>query len=202
MKIVNYREPKSSFLSMEKDLSLIVDVLLKNKNLKKLLHYTSEDALKRPELTEDETYELIGENIKIVPKLYIDGSVLCYLIISFDNFIENQTNPEFRDNVIVFDIICHFNQWQLNDMKLRPYRIAAEIDTMLNKKHLTGIGRLEFMGANQMILNDEFGGLTMMYMAIHGEEDKKTQPNPADQEQFKKDFDELFNNDEEPWTLD
>jgi hypothetical protein len=44
MKIVNYREPKSSFLSMEKDLSLIVDVLLKNKNLyfflKKVFNYS------------------------------------------------------------------------------------------------------------------------------------------------------------------
>ena len=77
---------------------------------------------------------------------------------------------------------------------MRPYRIAAEIDSMFDNKRLTGIGELHFMGANQIILNDEFAGLTLMYEAIHGGEDKKKTPNPIDQEKFEKDFDELFNN--------
>ena len=200
MKIVNYKEPKSSFLAMEKDLGIIIDIFLKNKNLKKLLYYNTPSALGKPALTEEESYSLIGKNIKTVPKLYIDGSVLTYVIISFDNFTPNNTNPEFRDSIINFDIICHFDQWQLKDMQLRPYRIAAEIDTMFNNKHLTGIGKLQFMGTSQIILNDEFAGLTMMYSAIHGEEDKKNMPNPAKQEQFEKDFNELFNSDE--WILD
>ena len=200
MKVVKYKTPRSSFLSMDKDLGIIVDCILKNKNLKKLLYYTTPRALTMPSLNEEESVELIGKNIKIVPKLYIDGSVLAYIIISFDNFTTNATNPEFRDNIVSFDIICHFDQWQLEDMQLRPYRIAAEIDSMFNDKHLTGIGTLQFLGANQIILNDEFAGLTMMYSAIHGEEDKKNQPNPAKQEQFEADFNELYNNDE--WTLD
>jgi len=74
---------------------------------------------------------MFGKEIKNVPKLYIDKSVLNYIIISFDNFVESE-NPEFRDNIIEFDIICHFDQWQLKDYNLRPYRIAAEIDSMLN----------------------------------------------------------------------
>jgi len=44
---------------------------------------------------------------------------------------------------------------------------------MFNDKRLTGIGKLEFLGANQMILTDEYAGLCVMYQAIHGEEDKK-----------------------------
>lgn len=202
MRVVNYREPHSSFLSVDKDLQIIIDNLLKNKNFKKLLHYTTKNALKQKNLTEEETVKLIGKNIKIVPKLYINKEVLIYIIVSFDNFVLNDTNPQFRDNIITFDIICHFDQWQLDDMQLRPYRLAAEIDTMFNDQHLTGIGTLQFLGANQIVLNDEFAGLTLMYAAIHGGEDKKNQPNPAKQEQFEKDFDELFNNDEDPWTLD
>jgi hypothetical protein len=92
----------------------------------------------------------------------------------------NATNPEFRDNIIEFDIICHFDSWQMKDFELRPYKIAGEIDSMFNNKHLTGIGKLEFLGANQMILTDEFAGLCLMYRAVHGEEDKKNMPNPAD----------------------
>lgn len=202
MRVTNYHIPRSSFLSMDKDLGTIIDCFFKNKNLKKLLHYTTPNALKMKDLSEQQSVALIGKNVKIVPKLYIDGSVLTYVIISFDNFTTNATNPEFRDNIVSFDIVCHFDQWQLDDMQLRPYRIAAEIDSMFNDKHLSGIGTLQFLGANQIILNDEFAGLTLMYSAIHGEEDKKNQPNPAKQEQFEADFNELFNNDEEPWTLD
>lgn len=183
--------PKSSFLSTEKDLDLIISGMLKNERLKRLLFYTSKDALNRKNLTEDESLSLINKNIKIVPKLTVDGSVLNYIIISFDNFTPSE-NPEFRDNIIEFDIICHFDQWQLQDFALRPYKIAGEIDSMFDKKHLTGIGKLEFLGGNQIILNNEFAGLCLIYQAIHGEEDKKFMPNPADEEQFQEDWAEML----------
>ena len=193
MKIVNYQIPKSSFLSTQKDMEIISNMIIKNNNLKKLLHYTSRDCLNKPNLTEDQTLELFGKNIKLVPKLYVDSSVLNYIVISFDNFITNQENPEFRNNLIEFDIICHFDQWQLKDFQLRPYRIAAELDSMFSGKHLTGIGELEFLGATQIILTDEYAGLCLLYQAIHGEEDKKKMPNPNDEKQFKENFDEVFN---------
>ena len=183
---------KSSFLSTEKDMNLIVNAILKNERLKRLLHYTTRDALNRKNLTEDESLELFGKNIKLVPKLVVDNSVLNYLIISFDNFTPSE-NPEFRDNIIEFDIICHFDQWQLQDFALRPYKIAGEIDSMFNGKHLTGIGELNFLGMNQIILTDEFAGLCLMYSAVHGEEDKKFMPNPADEEQFQQDWESFIN---------
>jgi hypothetical protein len=183
---------KSSFLSTEKDMDLIVSAILKNERLKRLLHYTTRDALNRKNLTEDESLELFGKNIKLVPKLAVDNSVLNYIIISFDNFTPSG-NPEFRDNIIEFDIICHFDQWQLQDFALRPYKIAGEIDSMFNGKHLTGIGELNFLGMNQIILTDEFAGLCLMYSAVHGEEDKKFMPNPADEEQFQQDWEAFIN---------
>lgn len=192
MKIENYVFPKSSFLSIEKDLSIITGEMIKNNRFKRLLYYTTSDALDRPNLNQDQTLELFEKNIKIVPKLYIDGSVLSYVIISFDNFTPSG-NPEFRDNIISFDIICHFDQWQLKDFQLRPYRIAAEIDTMFNDKRLTGIGKLNFLGANQLILNDEFAGVSLMYAATHGEEDKKNMPNPMDEEKFIEEFNQTYN---------
>lgn len=192
MKKMTYTYPKSSFLSMEKDMGLIVNMIMKNDRLKKMLFYTSRDCLDKPNVTEDDTFEMFGKQIKIVPKLYVDGSVLNYIIISFDNFTPNG-NPEFRDNIIEFDIICHFDQWHMKDFALRPYKIAAELDTMFNDKHLTGIGTLQFLGANQMILTDEYAGLCVMYQAVHGEEDKKNMPNPMDEEAFVANFNAMFN---------
>ena len=193
MKKMIYNYPKSSFLSAEKDMGLIVDMIMKNERLKKMLHYTTRDCLNKPNLSQEESAELFGKNIKIVPKLQVDGSVLNYMIISFDNFTGNRTNPEFRDNIIEFDIICHFDQWHMKDFELRPYKIAAELDSMLDGKHLTGIGEVEFLGANQMILTDEFAGLCVMYQVIHGEEDKQKMPNPMDEEEFIENFDAMYN---------
>lgn len=194
MRIDGYHIPKSSFLSMEKDTGIIINEMLKNNRLKKLLYYTTNDAMEKPNLTEDQSLSLLGTNIKIVPKLYVDGSVLNYILINFDNFIPSE-NPEFRDNTIQFDIICHFDQWNLKDYALRPYKIAGEIDSMFNLKKLTGIGYLEFVGATQIVLSDEFAGLCLMYRTVHGGEDEKYMPTYPDknsgkikEEQFIKEF--------------
>lgn len=192
MKIEGYQIPKSSFLAQEKDMNIIVDKIMKNTRLKKLLYYNTKDALNKPALTEAQSLELFGKNIKLVPKLYVDGSVLTYIIISFDNFVQS-SNPEFKDNIIEFDIICHFDQWNLKDFQLRPYKIVAEIDSMLNKQKLTGIGRLDFIGCNQILLTDEYAGLCLMYQAIHGEEDKKDAPVGAEDVDIIENFHKIFN---------
>ena len=192
MTINNNPQPKSSFLSIEKDMHLIVNMMLRNQRLRKLLHYTTKDCLDKPNVSDDTAIAMFGKEIKMVPKLYVDNSVLNYIIVNFDNFTPNDTNPEFRDNIIEFDIICHFDQWTMKDFQLRPYKIAAEIDSMFNEKHLTGIGKLQFLGGNQMILTDEYAGFCLMYAAIHGEEDKIDMPNPKDQKQFEKDFKDLM----------
>ena len=192
MKKETYTYPHSSFLSIEKDMNIIINKMFENDRLKKLLYYNTKDCLNKPKLTEEQTLSLINKQIKMVPKLYVDKSVLNYIIISFDNFTQS-ANPEFRDNIIEFDIICHFDQWQMNDFKLRPYRIAAEIDMLFNNQKMTGIGELQFLGANQVILTDEFAGLCLMYQAIHGEEDKKYMPNPNEEKDFIIDFDQIFN---------
>ena len=194
MRINTYEFPKSSFLYMEKDLGIVAEMLLKNEKKKKMLYYTTKDPLSQPRLTEEQSLELFGKNVKLVPKMQVDDKVLNYIIITFDDFTPNETNPEYRDNIIMFDVLCHFDQWQMKDFQLRPYKIAAEIDSMFNNKHLTGIGTLQFMGASQIMLNSELGGLCLMYEAIHGEEDKKKMPNPVDEESFQANFNELFNN--------
>lgn len=193
MKIDGVKIPKSSFLSIEKDMGIIVDKICDNERLKRLLYYTTPDAMEKPNLTDDQMYELFKKNIRIVPKLKVDNSVLNYLVIKFDNFITNPTNPQFRDNTIEFDIICHYDQWRLKDYQLRPYRIAAELDSMLNDTHLSGIGKLEFSTTGTINMGDEYAGVCLLYRAVHGEEDKKRMPNPIDDEKFLEDFKEMNN---------
>lgn len=188
MKVNRVIKPESSFLSAEKDMGIISVNLLKNERIKRLLYYSTPDALNKDCLTEEQSIGLFNKNIKLVPKIYVEDELRNYVLVRFRNFLPNQTNPEFRNNIIEFDILCPYEQWGLKDFQLRPYRIAAEIDSMFNNKHLTGIGKLEFNGADQMILNDHFAGICLTYKAIHGEEDKKFMPNPQDEEKFLEEF--------------
>lgn len=129
------------------------------------------------------TASLFGRNIKVVPKLKIETEVNNYIVINFDGFSGNGTNPYYRDNLIEFAVVCHVDSWYLGDFKLRPFRIAAELDSALNNKKMSGIGRLQFIGADQIILNDEFAGISLLYAAIHGDDDKV--PNPTNPEEIR-----------------
>lgn len=166
-----FAQPESSFLILEKDFARIVEKILQNPRLLKLLHYRTSDALTRPNLTSAEKIALIGNEIKIVPKLDIDKECPIYMIISFDNFTPNANNPLFRDCTVNFDILCHPDHWNLGNYQLRPYKIAGEIDAMFNMQKMTGIGELQFMGANNLVLNEQLMGLTMIYRSIQSTED-------------------------------
>ena len=106
MRIDNVKNPESAFLAQEKDMRIIVDRMAANQRLRKLLYYTTPDALRKPEVSDQNFVKMFGKNIRNLPKLYIDKDVLNYIVISFDNFAPNGDNPEFRDNTIEFDIVC------------------------------------------------------------------------------------------------
>lgn len=187
MRIDRYKPPKSSFLSVEKDLSIITGNMEKCSRLKRLLCNTQENQnpLNQP-TPEISVSDMIEKGIvKIIPKLTIDKTLLNYLIIQFDNFMPNATNPEYRNNILEFDVVCHFNQWNIGDFQLRPYKIAAELDSMFNGKYLTGIGTLQFLGARKAVLSDEYGAVVLLYSVIHGEEDTNAYtPIKSDQDHF------------------
>ena len=195
MKVNSYNYPQSSFLAIEKDMDLLVNLIMKNERLKKLLYYDVPNALDMPRVPDEEAVKLFGNQIKIVPKMKVDKPEFCYMFINFDNFVPNGSNPAFRDNQISFEILCHFNQWQLTNFKLRPYAIAAEIDSMVNNKKLTGIGKMQFMGATQILQSDEFSGIALIYEAIHGYEgeDSKYPLNPNEASDLIESFNKIFN---------
>ena len=173
---------KSSFQSVEKDIELILKKLfIENKplsdELKKLLIINTKDCLDEVNASK---YKILIDNMKLKdlreegyirlePKLKFGEheEVKSYLILSLDNFTPNETNPEFRDCTVSFDIICHTDYWDIGNYRLRPIKIAGIIDGILNGSKLTGIGEFLFMGCNELILNEELSGYTLMFRAIH-----------------------------------
>ena len=177
----------SSFLSCEKDIEEILRKLFVSSKpysdyLKKLLVINTKDCL------DNETSTTIQQKIadmnlaklrqegyiKLEPKIRFgeNEEVKSYIIVSCDNFSPNATNPHYRDCTVTFDIICHTDYWDIGNYRVRPLKIAGYIDGILNKARLSGIGTFQFMGCNQLILNDTLSGYTLMYRAVHGNDDK------------------------------
>lgn len=167
----DFSRPQSSFLIVDKDLERIANKMLSNPRLLKLLYYTDANCQSKPNLTAAQKAELINKQIKIVPKLDIEKSCPIFVVISFGNFTPNMTNPEFRDCTVGFDILCHPDHWNLGNFQLRPFKIAGELDAMFNKAKMTGIGELQFIGADNLVLNDQLVGLSLSYRSVQSTED-------------------------------
>ena len=185
--VIEIPEITSSFLSVEKDIERILTKLFFEhqvycRQLLRLLVIPMEDCLSNLDSQEYKDVvatttlsSLINDGyIKLAPKIAMPEheKVKSYIIISFDNFTANAKNPQFRDCTIHFDIICHTDYWKMNNYQIRPLKIAGYIDGILNNTKLTGIGTLNFMGCNELVLDEVLSGYTLSYRAIHGSDDR------------------------------
>lgn len=178
----------SSFLSCEKDIETILKKLFIESKpysdiLKRLLVINTKDCLEDNsevvlnKIQQTTLSQLIKDKyIRLSPKIEIEehDEVKAYLIISSDNYTTNENNPYYRDCTITFDIICYTDYWDIGNYRLRPLKIAGYIDGILNNAKLSGIGTFNFIGCNELILNETLSGYTLSYRAIHGNDDKIT----------------------------
>lgn len=176
---------KSSFLSCEKDAETIIRKLFVESRpfsdeLKRLLLINTKDCLEKSNQNYNEIVkntsvkELIDKGyISLVPKIRIGEheEIKSYIILTFDNFT-GTSNPEYRDCTVTFDILCHTDCWMLTDYQLRPFKIMGIIDGILNKTKLSGIGELQFLGGNELVISEDLSGYTLMFQATHGNDDK------------------------------
>lgn len=176
----------SSFLSCEKDIETILKKLFIESKpysdiLKRLLVINTKDCLEDNsevvlnKIQQTTLSQLIKDKyIRLSPKIEIEehDEVKAYLIISSDNYTTNENNPYYRDCTITFDIICYTDYWDIGNYRLRPLKIAGYIDGILNNAKLSGIGTFNFIGCNELILNETLSGYTLSYRAIHGKDDK------------------------------
>jgi hypothetical protein len=179
------KEVKSSFLSCEKDSETIIKKLLVDSGeysdmLKRLLLINTSDCLY--DMTNPKYIKIINntsirdlidkEYIRFSPKVSLDENeeVKSYIRISYDHFRPSK-NKKFRDCIVEIDIICHSDYWDLGNFRQRPVKIMGYIDGILNETKLSGIGTLNFAGANEIVLDENLSGYCLMYTATHGSDD-------------------------------
>lgn len=189
----------SSFSSVPKDIQSILKALFIQARpysdyLKRLLIINTPDCMDMSNQEYQSTIErfslqkMIKQGyIKIDPKIArttFDTIKSC-IYISFDNFTPNSKSKHYRDYVINFDIICYDDEWVLDDYGIRPLMIASFIDGILNSVtddasktrdfaaslKLTGIGKYQFLGCNEHVLNEDISMYTLSYLGVHFSED-------------------------------
>ena len=178
---------QSSFLSCEKDTEIILRKLFVESrpysdDLKRLLIINTKDCLDDKtnpvylkainEMTLPKLFEKGCLNIK--PKIILGEfeEVKSYILITFDNFSVNKTNPQFRDCTVYIDVITHLDYWDLGNYRMRPLKIVGYIDGILDNSRLTGIGTFQFESCVMSKYDEDFSGYTLKYRAIHGSDDE------------------------------
>lgn len=178
--------PQSTFLSCEKDTETILRRLFVESKpysdeLKRLLLINTKDCLDdrtnqtyKDKIAKTSISDMVeGEYIRLKPNLKLkeNEEVKSYIHVSFDNFIPNMTNPYYRDHIVEIDIICHIEAWDLGNFRVRPLKIAGYIDAILNDSKLAGIGKIDFIGCNEMIISDHLAGYSLMYRSVNADDD-------------------------------
>ena len=126
------------------NLQKIVNRLMHNDNLVKLLYYTNQDPLQEPALTDEEKVKKIYQNlIKIIPYQVAREDNCCTVYIYVVRGQKLPGNNEFRNIQILVDCIVPLNQWIIKDSNLRPFAILGEIQKSLDGKTINGFGQLE-----------------------------------------------------------
>ena len=175
----------NSFLGVEKDIELILNRLFVENptysdRLKRLLVINTPDCIldyKNPvynqKINSMDVEELIAQDyVRLRPKFELSENeeAKSYIHIGFDSFSPTLNN-KFRDAILGIDVLSHLDYWDIGNYRQRPIKIMGYIDAILNESRLTGLGRLEFLGAQASTLKENFAGYVLLYRIVRGNED-------------------------------
>lgn len=187
---------QSSFFSCPDDVRIILEKLFVESKpysdkLKRLLLINNPDCL---DMTNNDYQKYIDSfllsdminngYIRLNPKIArgTHEEIKSYMLITFDNFSSNLVSPKYLDYTVHFDIICYNDAWVLNNFCVRPLMICGYIDGILNsltnknkslwndvqsRIKLTGIGEYDFLGCNEVVLNEDLGMYSLTYRGTH-----------------------------------
>ena len=142
----------------------IANKLMSNQRLCRLLKYQVRDPFDEEKYPNVDGVELLNKQIMITPKIFDDSTEkTSYVVAMFSNFVTNALNPDFKISTVRFDVACPYDEWVLDERSLRPYLMMQEIDDMFNQAKMAGIGTLQFVRAESIVLTPQIGGYSMLY---------------------------------------
>lgn len=155
---------QDNFQVVGENLITISNMLLSNKNVTKLLYYTSKTPLSGIDLTELELDSMMNKNIRLVPKVPDENSEKgSFIIILLDNYTVDSQNESSLIVNLRFDVVCPMDEWLINEKSLRPFLILSEVKAMFDGFKIKGIGKLRFNGIQRIVMTEIYAGYTMLF---------------------------------------
>jgi hypothetical protein len=144
------------------------------KKICKLLYYTEKNPLEQPDsnrISENKpspTFETIGDSMEyimnkrvlLVPRVPAQEERGSFIVVILDDFRLSE-NGQFKPHIIMFDILCHHDDWLLNN-SLRPYVIMQQIDDLFNNRKISA-GKLQFFTGKSVVLTPQMVGYSLVY---------------------------------------
>lgn len=147
------------------NLQRIMQRLMSNDDLVKLLYYTDKDPLSNQNLTEEQKEKEIFEKlIKIVPRIGPKETAQSIVAIRVVNGTKNRENTEFKDVIISIEVFVPLTQWIIKGTNLRPFAILGEIEKSLNGKVVEGLGRMKGGDFELNFITDEISNYTQEFL--------------------------------------
>jgi len=149
----------ANFKELGENLDVVLNRLLNNPKLCKLLYYDNSNPLASEDI--EATEELLFTKIFPYPRTSeLLEKASSMLIVGFDNF--KSINSSFVGSIFYVRILCHQSLWRLDVGGLRPYLIINEIANLFNKQEVLGIGDILFDRAVE-IREGQYLGFELVY---------------------------------------
>lgn len=151
----------------------MINRIVGNQNICKLLTYSEKDAKQRPELGFADRIKLYQntntQTRRIFPYQFIpvkdDQAMTCIAMTTLQDV--SRENPEVFHTSMVLLISCHQDLWQV-DGGLRPNLIKAQLMDMLHNRHLQIDGdnygyRMKLEYSHPYTFNDRYHGFELVF---------------------------------------
>ena len=146
------------------NLQKIINRLMANDDLVKLLYYNDKDPLNNEPLSQEEKKKLVYEKlIRIIPRIGPKETANSVIVVQVVNGRTNLENTEFRDVTIRVEVFVPLTQWIIKDTNLRPFAILGEIQKSLNGKSINGLGKMTGGDFELNFLSEEISCYTQLY---------------------------------------
>lgn len=147
------------------NLKKVAKKLLDNQDLCKLLVNTDKDPLNKS-LHQDieDTYELFGTNIRIVPLVDPqEDLVTSKIVIVFSGSEVSDANADTENITMLIYVYTPYKEWTITGDQLRPFAIMSEIRKTLQNKRINGLGEIRYYGFDISSLTDQMGSYLLRF---------------------------------------
>lgn len=145
----------------------IIDRICGNDDLLKAVYYTDEDYLSKDSVNVE---DVLFRNIYPFDYTPSSDELLAvrstYITLSITDYNKGGNGGFFNAGSIFVRVFAHKDLLKTAYPMLRVDYLISEIDELLNGQPGIGMGKLEFIGAKEFILNENYYGMYLHYRPV------------------------------------